>query len=235
MGSRRGSRGPGRPSPRTKVSPGTHQAAVSAPERQAPNDTAGQGRGHASRVSPRHGVPSRAGNSSRLALLWQTPVQAVSAGKGWYSDRSHSSSVRVASSSSLQPRALAAPRGTARHWGLPGLGHTGPAQQPEQGGEAPRGSATGPGPADGGGCGGRLRQEGAGGSRREKEGAGGRRKQEGAGGSRREQALRSSPAPLAPPPQRSHTSPSADPLPVKARCWQPVAHPSCPTGPFFIT
>jgi len=35
MGSRRGSRGPGSPSPRTKVSPGTHQAAVSAPARRA--------------------------------------------------------------------------------------------------------------------------------------------------------------------------------------------------------
>lgn len=36
MGSRRGSKGPGRPSPRTKVSPGMHQAAVSAPERHGP-------------------------------------------------------------------------------------------------------------------------------------------------------------------------------------------------------
>lgn len=67
MGSRRGSKGPGRPSPRTKVSPGMHQAAVSAPERH----------GHAAVLgSPQHRGQTRPCHSPGIHQLPMVPPSA---------------------------------------------------------------------------------------------------------------------------------------------------------------
>lgn len=86
MGSRRGSRGPGRPSPRTKVSPGTHQAAVSAPERH-----------------PQHRVPTQQRSTEiKTGTTWQTPVQPVSSDNSWYPNWSNSHGVTASTGSALQ-------------------------------------------------------------------------------------------------------------------------------------
>lgn len=67
MGSRRGSKGPGRPSPRTKVSPGMHQAAVSAPEHH----------GHAAVLgSPQHRGQTRPCHSPGIHQLPMVPPSA---------------------------------------------------------------------------------------------------------------------------------------------------------------
>lgn len=88
MGSRRGSRGPGRPSPRTKVSPGMHQAAVSAPERH-----------------PQPRVPTwRRSTEIKTGTSWQTPARTVSSNNGWYPDWSNSHRVTASTGSGLQCR-----------------------------------------------------------------------------------------------------------------------------------